>query len=51
MACGDAILADQLTTTCRQVDPESTDQMLESVAAADVVRGEESPLPEVRLLQ
>ena len=38
-------LADMLTNSCRSVDPESTDQMLENVAAADVVVGEEAALP------
>jgi hypothetical protein len=38
-------LADLLTASCRSVDPESTDQMLENVSAADVVMGEEAALP------
>ena len=38
-------LADLLTDSCRSVDPESTDQMLENVAAADVVAGEDSASP------
>ncbi|HVJ84095.1 MAG TPA: hypothetical protein VM452_00550, partial [Caulifigura sp.] len=38
-------LADLLTNSCRSVDPESTDQLLENVAAADVVMGEEAVLP------
>lgn len=38
-------LADLLTASCRSVDPESTDQILENVAAADVVMGEEAALP------
>jgi superfamily II DNA/RNA helicase len=33
-------IADQLTESCRSIDPESTDQMLENVAASDVVAGE-----------
>jgi len=32
--------ADQLTATCRDVDPESTDKMIEELTAADVVKGE-----------
>ncbi len=39
-------LADMLTASCRSVDPESTDQMLENVAAADVVAGEIVTSPE-----
>ena len=30
-------LAEKLTETCRQIDPESTDQMLEQAQAADVI--------------
>ncbi len=30
-------LAEKLTETCRQIDPESTDQMLEMAQAADVI--------------
>jgi superfamily II DNA/RNA helicase len=33
-------LADQLTTSCRDVDPASTDEMIEKAHAADVVEGE-----------
>jgi hypothetical protein len=33
-------LADQLTATCREVDPESTDKMIDELGAADVVKGE-----------
>jgi hypothetical protein len=33
-------LADGLTTTCRVVDPESTDKVLESMQGPDVVAGE-----------
>jgi superfamily II DNA/RNA helicase len=33
-------LADQLTATCREVDPESTDKMIDELSAADVVKGE-----------
>jgi hypothetical protein len=33
-------LADQFTATCREVDPESTDKMIEELTAADVVKGE-----------
>jgi hypothetical protein len=37
-------LADQLTTSCRTIDPTSTDEMIEHAHAADVVEGE-APLP------
>ena len=33
-------LADQLTASCREVDPASTDMMIEQAHAADVVEGE-----------
>jgi superfamily II DNA/RNA helicase len=33
-------LADQLTASCREVDPTSTDEMIEQAHAADVVEGE-----------
>jgi superfamily II DNA/RNA helicase len=33
-------LAEQLTASCRQVDPASTDEMIEQAHAADVVEGE-----------
>jgi superfamily II DNA/RNA helicase len=33
-------LADQLTASCREVDPASTDEMIEQAHAADVVEGE-----------
>ncbi len=33
-------LADQLTVTCREVDPESTDKLIDELSAADVVKGE-----------
>jgi hypothetical protein len=33
-------LADQLTASCREVDPASTDEMIEKAHAADVVEGE-----------
>src|SRR5262249_39832657 len=33
-------LADQLTASCREVDPTSTDQMIELAHGADVVEGE-----------
>ncbi len=33
-------LADRLTASCRQVDPSSTDEMIERAHAADVVEGE-----------
>jgi hypothetical protein len=33
-------LADQLTAACREVDPTSTDELLEMAHAADVVEGE-----------
>ncbi|QDT54736.1 ski2-like helicase [Caulifigura coniformis] len=39
-------LADLLTNSCRSVDPESTDQILENIAAADVVVGEEAASPD-----
>jgi hypothetical protein len=33
-------LAEQLTASCRAVDPASTDEMIEKAHAADVVEGE-----------
>src|SRR5262249_39496584 len=33
-------IADQLTTSCRQVDPSSTDEIIQMAHAADVVEGE-----------
>jgi hypothetical protein len=33
-------LADRLTASCREVDPTSTDEIIESARAADVVEGE-----------
>jgi hypothetical protein len=40
-------LAEQLTVSCREVDPQSTDEMIELAHAADVVEGEvQSPPPE-----
>ena len=33
-------LADRLTASCREVDPASTDMMIEQAHAADVVEGE-----------
>ena len=33
-------LADRLTASCREVDPASTDEMIEQAHAADVVEGE-----------
>src|SRR5207247_488946 len=35
-------LSEQLTATCRDVDPESTDKMIEDLKAADVVAGEKA---------
>jgi hypothetical protein len=34
-------ISDQLTVSCREVDPTSTDEMMEKAHAADVVEGEE----------
>jgi hypothetical protein len=34
-------IADRLTASCREVDPQSTDQTIELAHAADVVEGEE----------
>jgi superfamily II DNA/RNA helicase len=34
-------LADRLTASCREVDPQSTDELIELAHAADVVEGEE----------
>jgi superfamily II DNA/RNA helicase len=44
-------LADRLTAACREVDPTSTDEVIELAHAADVVEGEaptvaETPLPQ-----
>ena len=36
-------LADRLTASCREVDPTSTDMMIEQAHAADVVEGEHPP--------
>ena len=36
-------LADQLTASCRAVDPTSTDEMIEHAHAADVIEGEAAP--------
>jgi hypothetical protein len=33
-------LSEQLTASCRAVDPTSTDEMIEKAHAADVVEGE-----------
>ena len=33
-------ISDRLTAACRQVDPESTDKMMEQAQAADVIEGE-----------
>jgi len=33
-------IADRLTETCREVDPTSTDEIIEQAHAADVVEGE-----------
>jgi superfamily II DNA/RNA helicase len=38
-------LADQLTASCRAVDPTSTDEMIEHAHAADVVEGETGAPP------
>lgn len=38
-------IADQLTESCRAVDPTSTDEMIEQAHAADVVEGETPPAP------
>lgn len=35
-------LADELTRSCRTVDPESTDKVLESMQGVDIVKGEEA---------
>jgi superfamily II DNA/RNA helicase len=35
-------LADRLTASCREVDPQSTDELIELAHAADVVEGESS---------
>jgi hypothetical protein len=37
-------IADRLTASCREVDPHSTDQIMEQAHAADVVEGEEAAL-------
>jgi superfamily II DNA/RNA helicase len=36
-------LSDQLTSSCRAIDPNSTDEMIEHAHAADVVEGEATP--------
>jgi superfamily II DNA/RNA helicase len=36
-------LADSLTASCRQVDPASTDEVIQAAHAADVVEGETAP--------
>src|SRR5581483_8179296 len=36
-------IADQLTASCREVDPASTDEIIERAHAADVVEGETPP--------
>jgi hypothetical protein len=36
-------ISDQLTASCRAVDPASTDEMIEKAHAADVVEGEAHP--------
>ena len=38
-------IADRLTASCREVDPQSTDEMIEQAHAADVVEGEEAVAP------
>jgi hypothetical protein len=38
-------IADQLTESCRAVDPASTDEMIEHAHAADVVEGETPSVP------
>jgi superfamily II DNA/RNA helicase len=39
-------VADRLTASCREVDPQSTDELIELAHAADVVEGEEGAPPE-----
>jgi superfamily II DNA/RNA helicase len=41
-------LADRLTASCREVDPTSTDEMIEQAHAADVVEGEATTTPQNR---
>jgi hypothetical protein len=36
----DRVLSERLTASCRDVDPQSTDQMIQLAHAADVVEGE-----------
>jgi len=36
-------VSDRLTASCREVDPASTDEMIQSAHAADVVEGETAP--------
>jgi superfamily II DNA/RNA helicase len=36
-------VAERLTASCREVDPQSTDEVIELAHAADVVEGEEGP--------
>jgi hypothetical protein len=38
-------ICDRLTESCRQVDPTSTDEMIERAHSADVVEGEAAPTP------
>jgi hypothetical protein len=38
-------LADRLTASCREVDPASTDEVIEQAHAADVVEGETGSQP------
>ena len=38
-------IGDQLTASCREVDPTSTDEMIEKAHAADVVEGETAAQP------
>ena len=38
-------LADELTQSCRSIDPESTDKALESMQGPDIVQGEEEVTP------
>ena len=37
-------IAERLTASCREVDPASTDEMIEQAHAADVVEGETGKL-------
>src|SRR5262249_60750100 len=38
-------IAEQLTASCREVDPQSTDEVIEMAHAADVVEGETVAAP------